>query len=86
MIRGTYSENAYSYRADHTYNSYGLKPAIPKVYTDDGYTEQTDWLVFDENGCDEYGYTAYSANGEYVGFGNGVDLVGMLKDDYLGDA
>lgn len=40
--------------------------------------------MYDENGRDCYGYSAFDANGNYVGGGMGVDAWGYTEMDYLG--
>ena len=38
---------------------------------------------YDENGYDSYGYSAFDADGNYVGAGDGVDRWGYTEWDYL---
>lgn len=38
---------------------------------------------YDENGYDSYGYSAFDADGNYVGCGDGVDRLGYTEWDYL---
>lgn len=38
---------------------------------------------YDENGYDSYGYSAFDADGNYVGIGEGIDRWGYTEWDYL---
>lgn len=47
------------------------------------YCDRTYGGWYDENGYDSYGYSAFLADGTYVGGGNGVDRWGYTEMDYL---
>lgn len=38
---------------------------------------------YDEDGYDEYGYSAFDRDGSYIGIGNGIDRWGYTEMDYL---
>lgn len=39
---------------------------------------------YDEDGYDSYGYSAFDADGNYIGPGEGIDRWGYTEMDYLG--
>jgi hypothetical protein len=89
MSRGKYSILAYKHWPDgykYKYNCYGQEPATwnQEVY-DSGipYDEKTMFDGYDEEGYDRYGYSAFDADGNYVGIGDGVDRAGYTESDYL---
>ena len=58
-----------------------------EVYEDGiEYNEKTMFGNYDSEGFDSYGYSAFDADGEYVGIGNGIDRYGYTEDDYLMDS
>lgn len=64
-----------------TFNCYGDLPA-PWV-GGDGYNEKTMFPNYNSQGYDRYGYSAFDANGEYVGVGRGVDRLGYTELEYM---
>jgi hypothetical protein len=71
------------------FNAYG-KP--PEPWNDEVqaagvvYDQKTMFENYDGEGYDSYGYSAFDADGEYVGIGDGVDRCGYTEMDYLIDA
>lgn len=47
------------------------------------YDEKTMFDQYDEEGFDSYGYSAFDAECNYVGIGNGIDRLGYTEDEYL---
>jgi hypothetical protein len=78
MSQGKYSPNLPKGKV-HCFNCYGKEP-VPYVGP---YDEKTMFDHYDDEGFDSYGYSAFDANGEYVGVGNGVDRNGYTEDEYL---
>jgi hypothetical protein len=71
------------------YNCYGEVPADwnQEVYEDGiEYDEKTMFGDYDSEGFDSYGYSAFDADGEYVGIGDGIDRYGYTEMDYLTDS
>lgn len=71
------------------FNCYGEVPEewSQEVYEDGiEYNEKTMFGGYDSEGFDSYGYSAFDADGEYVGIGNGIDRYGYTEDDYLMDS
>lgn len=88
MSRGKYSPvrkqwpDGYEYK----YNCYGQEPAQwNKKMFDAGvpYDEKTMMDCYDEEGYDRYGYSAFDIDGNYIGFGDGIDRDGYTESDYL---
>ncbi len=89
MSRGKYSVNAYKRWPDgyeFKYNALGMEP---EPWTNEleaagvVYDQKTMFPNYDEEGYDSYGYSAFDADGEYVGLQNGVDRDGWTEMDYL---
>jgi hypothetical protein len=71
------------------FNCYGEVPAEwNQTIHDSGakYDEKTMFDGYDDEGFDRYGYSAFEADGNYVGCGNGVDRYGYTEMDYLQDS
>jgi len=47
------------------------------------YNSETMFGDYDENGYDRYGYSAFDDEGNFVGYGQGVDANGYTEMDYL---
>ena len=89
MSRGKYSPNLPNCNGDadtFSFNCYG-KPAAPWTMElkEAGveYDVKTMFGDYDNEGFDSYGYSAFNAQGEYVGGGSGVDRNGYTEMDYL---
>lgn len=89
MSRGKYSPTVHGrdYKnTSFTYNCYGGVPAPwNKEIADAGipYDEKTMFGDYDNEGFDSYGYSAFDAEGNYVGIGAGVDRNGKTENEYL---
>lgn len=73
----------------YKFNCYGEVPEewSQEVYEDGiEYNEKTMFGDYDSEGFDSYGYSAFDADGEYVGIGNGIDRYGYTENDYLMDS
>ena len=63
---------------------YNAQREIAPNYTiGDPYDEKVHFGDYDAEGFDRYGYSAWDADGEYVGAGNGVDRGGYTEMEYL---
>ena len=62
------------------FNCYG---ELPAEYSKEHYDEKTMFDDYDDEGFDCYGYSAFDADGNYVGFCNGIDRAGYTEMDYL---
>ena len=82
MSKGKYSPtlNSSHGRGGYNYNAQGY---VPEVYALP-YNQETMFPNYDCDGYDNYGYSAYDRDGEYVGF-DGVDRAGKTEMDYLTD-
>lgn len=89
MSRGKYSVKAYKdWGNDYEfkYNCYGQEPEPwTKEMIDAGavFDEKTMFGNYDEEGYDNYGYSCFDVNNNYVGCGNGIDRAGYTESDYL---
>lgn len=91
MSKGKYSPTVYRMNQDrelvkYDRNCYGQLPAEwSKKVADSGvtYDEKTMFGIYDEDGYDSYGYSAFYADGTYAGVGNGVDRLGFTAFDYI---
>jgi hypothetical protein len=89
MARGKYSVLAHKKWSDgyeFKFNAYGKKPE-PWTYgqldSRQEYNPLTMFPMYDEEGYDRYGYSAFDREGNYVGDGEGVDRAGWTEEDYL---
>lgn len=64
------------------YNCYGETPV---EFDWETYDTRTMFDGYDEEGFDQYGYSAFDINGNYVGDGRGIDRYGYTENDYLQD-
>lgn len=85
MSTGKYSPNLPK-KDSYEFNAYG-KPCAPwnMELKEQGviYDELTMFGNYDDEGFDSYGYSAFDADGKYVGIGDGVDRDGLTEYDYL---
>jgi hypothetical protein len=84
MSQGKYSP-AYPRKIKHhkfDRNAYGEIPPPYKVGVDE-YDEKIHFVNYDKWGYDTYGYSAWLADGTFVGVGEGVDRLGYTEMDYL---
>ena len=73
----------------YKFNCYGEVPVEwNKEVADSGvvYDEKTMFDNYDDEGFDSYGYSAFDADGNYVGIGNGIDRYGYTEMEYLLDS
>ena len=47
------------------------------------YDEKSMFGNYDSEGFDRYGYSAFDAEGNYVGIGDGIDRLGYTEFEYL---
>lgn len=89
MSRGKYSVLAckqWPEGYEYKFNCYGR---IPEPWGQEDYDagrpydDKTMFGDYDEEGYDRYGYSAFDANGVFVGHGQGVDRAGWTEMDYL---
>jgi hypothetical protein len=82
MSRGKYSPNLPNLGEDSfVFNADGQVPAPWKG--GDEYDQRTMFAQYDSEGFDRYGYSAFDADGTFVGTGNGVDRNGYTEYEYL---
>lgn len=65
----------------YVYNANG--EVAPEYDRSQQYDERVHNGSYDINGFDSYGYSAFNEHGEYVGEGNGIDMVGYTEMDYM---
>jgi hypothetical protein len=68
------------------FNCYGKEPEPwSKEIADSGveYNQETMFDNYDSEGFDSYGYSAFNAEGDYVGIGEGIDRHGYTEMEYL---
>lgn len=85
-MRGKYSPyQAKVKKTDFSFNAYG---AMPVAWTEAAekagvvYNPVTMLPAFDDEGFDCYGYSCFSAEGVYLGLGDGVDRGGYTESQY----
>jgi hypothetical protein len=86
MSRGKYSpfltRAMINARADSfIYNAHGN--VAPDYVVGEIFDEKLHGGHYDKDGYDYYGYSAWNADGEYAGLGNGIDRGGYTESDYL---
>ena len=67
----------------YKFNCYG---ELPAAWSMRSYDEKTMYDSYDDEGFDSYGYSAFDADGNYVGGGSGIDRYGYTEMDYLTDS
>jgi hypothetical protein len=85
MSQGKYSPRCpYANIKGYEYK-YNARKEIPQDVPADSadYNQENDFADYDEDGFDRYGYSAYNRDGDFVGFGGGVDRLGYSEMDYL---
>lgn len=84
MSRGKYSPRCPHANTDYEFK-YNADGKIPPSYTPgkDVYDTRLHFDNYDEEGFDRYGYSAFDADGNYVGIGDGIDRLGNTEDDYM---
>ncbi len=86
MSYGKYSPTLPKHEREYIYNAKGEIPAPwSKDLQEQGieYDEETMFGDYDSEGYDRYGYSAYTADGKFVGLGQGIDREGMTENDHL---
>ena len=84
MSQGKYSPNLPK-KDRYDFNCYGKIPSpwnkdTPK---DVVYDSKIHFGGYDDEGYDEYGYSCFDENSEYVGLGSGIDRNGFTELQYL---
>jgi hypothetical protein len=88
MSRGKYSPSCPHANDNYDFKYNSLK-MLPEPWTPEMaaagmvYNEKTMFANYDDEGFDSYGYSAFDANGNYVGIGAGVDRLGCTESEYL---
>lgn len=83
MSRGKYSPFLPP-RAERTEDfGFNADRQRPAPYDRGNYDERTMFAGYDKDGFDRYGYSAFEADGTFVGLGQGVDRGGYTEDEYL---
>jgi hypothetical protein len=84
MSQGKYSPSRPQRDGEYEYK-FNCRGQVPPDYdhTKDVFDTQLHFGDYDEEGFDRYGYSAFDADGEYVGGGNGVDRLGYTEMEYL---
>jgi hypothetical protein len=82
---GKYSPNLPNLDEPFEFFRYNAKGEIPPEYNPgvDTYDEEIHFGDCDPDGFDRYGYSAYDADGKFVGSGRGIDRDGTTEDDYV---
>lgn len=83
MSRGKYSPWCYNNRqkdTEYIYNCYG---EVPAIWDKDNYDEKLMFEIYDSEGFDSYGYSAFELDGTYAGIGSGVDRYGYTENQYI---
>jgi hypothetical protein len=86
MGKGKYSpsltrEDADRPYTDYCYNADGQIP--PETWTEGEYCTRLHFANYDKCGYDRYGYSAFDADGNYIGIGDGIDRWGYTEMDYI---
>lgn len=68
-------------RSAYIYNAFGEVP----VFRASGeiFNEKIHYGIYDVDGYDRYGYSAWNKDGTYAGDGRGIDRNGYTEDQYL---
>jgi hypothetical protein len=82
MSRGKYSPNCPNANLGLEHFQYNCYGQVPTPWSND-YDEKTMYGDYDDEGYDSYGYSAFDAEGLYVGSGHGVDRDGYTEEEYL---
>lgn len=85
MSKGKYSPTVWHRKAkdeDFCFNAYGGQVPWSKS-SGVPYNEEIHFDDYDAEGYDRYGYSAYLADGTFVGLCQGVDRNGYTEDEYL---
>lgn len=89
MSRGKYSVLATKHWPkgyEYKYTCYGTLPepwTQEMIEAGEVFNDKTMFGDYDEEGYDRYGYSAFDADGNFVGHGQGVDREGWTEMDYL---
>lgn len=85
MSQGKYSPRCPHARDDTYEFQFNCHGEIPPPYdhTVDVFDQQLHFGNYDDEGFDSYGYSAFDAEGAYVGIGDGVDRLGYTEWEYL---
>ena len=87
MSQGKYSP--WCPRASYSDFKYNCYKQIPTTWTVENkevgvvYDEKTMADRYDSEGFDSYGYSAFDAEGQYVGIGSGIDRYGYTEHEYM---
>ncbi len=82
MAKGKYNPTMYTRDmcVEYIYNAKG--EITPATWADSECSEEIHFGDYDSEGFDSYGYSAYDADGKFVGLGRGVDRNGITEDQY----
>jgi hypothetical protein len=86
MSYGKYSPTLPRHEREFIYNAKG---EIPTEWNPEmkaagiEYDTETMFGNYDSDGFDSYGYSAYNANGDYIGIGQGVDREGLTENEHF---
>lgn len=82
MSKGKYSP-AWKKQPDeaYIYNAVGEVP--PDRREGEAFDEKVHFGHYDKEGFDSYGYSAWSADGRFIGCGGGIDRLGYGEYDYI---
>ena len=85
MSQGKYSPVCPHARDDKYEYKFNCLGQIPPDYDPalDVYDQKVHFGNYDQEGFDSYGYSAFDADGNYVGIGDGIDRLGYTELDYL---
>lgn len=88
MSRGKFSPVCPHARTDYEFK-FNCYKEIPSPWTKEiaasgvQYDEKTMFPNYDSEGFDRYGYSAFDAEGNYLGIGSGIDRLGHTESEYL---
>lgn len=86
MSRGKYSPTLTGKLLNRDYSEFkfNAKGEIPpSTWDGEVYNQEICFADYDSEGFDAYGYSAYLADGSYVGCDGGVDRNGITESQYL---
>jgi hypothetical protein len=92
MSTGKYSPLCPNTHEDYTFFKFNCYGEVPESWNqevhDSGveYNSVTMFDDYDDEGFDSYGYSAFDADGNFVGHGSGIDRYGYTEMDYLTDS
>ena len=84
MSKGKYSPTITRVMADREFDEFCFNACgkIPPEFSHSAYNEKVHFANYDAEGYDRYGYSAFDADGVYVGIGDGVDRNDITEYEY----